>query len=215
MSDRDHRRIGAIVIVQSSPRIAEGRSQVVDGFLHQTDMDWLWMVDADMSWDPEAFDVLCKHADADATPILGGLCFGGGRSVDDFGRPQLFPTIYRLEKNDGSLQTKIVYDYPRDELIHVGATGAAFLLVHRRVFERMAKMLKTMPDGSPNPYPWFAEVVNKGRAMGEDITFCMRAQAAGFPIQVHTGVKVRHRKSFFLDEDLYDDMVKAALEEKV
>lgn len=214
LRDGPPKRITAVIEVQSSPRIAEGRSQVVDGFLHQTTADWLWMVDSDMAWDPEAFDVLCKHTDAKTTPIIGGLCFGGGRSVDDAGRPHLFPTIYQLVDNgDGDLGTKVVYDYPRDELISVGATGAAFLLVHRKVFTRMQSMLRTMPDGTPNPYPWFAEVVRKGRAVGEDITFCLRAKAAGFPIHIHTGARVRHQKRFYLDEALYDEMVAAALEE--
>lgn len=213
LRDRSQGRIGTIIEVQSSPRIAEGRSQVVDGFLHQTDEEWLWMVDADMAWDPEAFDLLCKHADVRDVPIIGGLCFGGGRSVDEAGRPHLFPTIYQLVEAEGTIGTRIMYDYPRDELIEVGATGAAFLMVHRRVFEAMAKKLKVMPDGTLNPYPWFAEVVNRGRPVGEDITFCIRAKSMGFPINIHTGARVRHQKRFYLDEDLYDQMVLAALEE--
>jgi GT2 family glycosyltransferase len=31
--------------------------------------------------------------------------------------------------------------------------------------------------------------------MGEDLTFCLRAAAAGYPIHVHTGVQVGHMKS--------------------
>lgn len=206
LRDRDYRRIGNVIEVQSSPRIAEGRSQVVDGFLHSTDDEWLWMVDADMCWEWEAFDLLCKHADPDTAPIVGGLCFGGGRSWDG-AKPRIFPTIYRFVKDAaGPPDIEIVTDYPRDQLVPVGATGGAFMLVHRRVFEKLARLLDRTPDGHPNPFPWFAEVINRGRPVGEDITFCMRAQAAGFQTWVHTGAKVRHRKHMYLDEAMFDEV---------
>lgn len=212
LHDRTRNRIQHVINVQSSPRIAEGRSELVDGFLHQTDADWLWMVDADMAWEPGDFEVLCQHADKDRAPIVGGLCFGGGRNFE-LGMPKVFPTIYKLVEQDGLPATKIVYDYPRDTFVRCSATGAAFLMVHRRVFVRMANHLSKMPDGTHNPYPWFAEVVNKGRAVGEDITFCLRAGALGFPIYVHTGVRIRHHKGIFLTEETYDYMVEKALEE--
>jgi hypothetical protein len=34
--------------------------------------------------------------------------------------------------------------------------------------------------------------------MGEDLTFCMRAAAAGLPIHVHTGIQVGHVKTTVL-----------------
>lgn len=213
LNDRENGFINNVIDVQSSPRIAEGRSAVVDSFLEGTDAEWLLMIDSDMAWEFEAVNILREHANAEECPIIGGLCFGGGRSVDNYGKPTIFPTIYQLIQENNSYATKIVYDYPRNQLVKVGATGAAFLMVNRKVFVRMANHLNKMPDGSHNPYPWFAEIVSHGRAVGEDITFCMRAQSLGFPVHVHTGAKVRHRKSTFLDEDLYDQMVIAALQE--
>lgn len=93
--------------------------------------------------------------------------------------------------------------YPPNRVVQVGATGAAFLLVHRFVFVTLKEKLAHSPDGYPNPYPWFAETVTRGRAVGEDITFCMRASACGFPVHVHTGAKVAHRKHIDLTEDLW------------
>ncbi len=213
LNDREKGFINHVIDVQSSPRIAEGRSAIVDSFLEHTDSEWLLMIDSDMAWKPEAVHILLEHADVDECPIIGGLCFGGGRSIDEYGKPRIFPTIYQLIPEQNWYSTKIVYDYPRNQLLKVGATGAAFLMVNRKVFIRMANHLNKMPDGSHNPYPWFAEIVAQGRAVGEDITFCMRAQSLGFPVHVHTGAKVRHRKSTCLDEDLYDQMVIAALQE--
>lgn len=202
--DRRLGRISHIIGVESSPRISEGRSQVVDGFL-DTDAEWLLMIDSDMTWDFAAFELLCEHADPEVAPIVGGLCFGGGRLWHGT-KPNIFPTIYRFIQDEGSLATEVVYDYPRDAFIPVGATGAAFLMVHRKVFHKLRKVLGKDTNGVHNPYPWFAEVVYKGRPVGEDIVFCMRAQAAGFPIYVHTGALIGHRKSVLLTQDLYDQV---------
>jgi hypothetical protein len=196
LRDRKIGRIQSIIGLQSSPRIAEARCQMVDGFLNQTRDEWLLSIDADMAWDFDAFETIVKHADPDTVPIIGGLCFAGGRSWKD-NKPTIRPTIYRI--GDGGM-TEIVENYERDSLVQVGATGAAFLLVHRRVFKAMQK-------AAPNdPHPWFAERYIQGRSVGEDITFCLRAQACGFPVHVHTGAKIAHRKSFFLTEELYDEV---------
>jgi hypothetical protein len=44
--------------------------------------------------------------------------------------------------------------------------------------------------------PWFREspVGAPLTLMGEDMTFCLRAAAAGIPVHVHTGVQVGHMK---------------------
>jgi hypothetical protein len=71
------------------------------------------------------------------------------------------------------------------------------VLIHRSVFEKIR-------DGyGPN---WFDRVVipkgPKGATkFGEDMSFCIRAKACGFPIYVHTGVKTTHDKGgVFFDE---------------
>jgi hypothetical protein len=48
--------------------------------------------------------------------------------------------------------------------------------------------------------PWFKEVpVGAPLAlMGEDLTFCLRCQAAGIPVHVHTGIQVGHMKPVML-----------------
>ncbi len=196
LQDRRMARIQTIIGLQTSPRIAEARCRMVEGFLNQTRDDWLLMIDADMAWDFDAFEKLVKHADPDTVPIIGGLCFAGGRSWHDR-KPSIRPTLYSIG-DDG--MPAPVDNYERDALVQVGATGAAFLMVHRRVFR---EMLKRQPN---DPHPWFAERYINGHSVGEDITFCLRAQACGFPVHVHTGVRISHRKNFYLDEALFDEV---------
>jgi hypothetical protein len=199
---------GGTIFNVSGPRIAEARTQIVEQFLTAESFKgagWLLMVDSDMVWRPEALDLLFESADAVERPIVGGLCFAGQSPAT------MYPTIYRFDRDDeGRITLDKEADYPRDQLVKVGATGGAFLLVHRTVFLRMSqphpKGFGTMPDGALNSYPWFVEghVDKHGRPFGEDIAFCMRANALGIPVHVDTRAKVSHHKSVFLDEQLYD-----------
>jgi hypothetical protein len=52
-------------------------------------------------------------------------------------------------------------------------------------------------------YPWFQETELAGERCGEDITFCIRAAAAGFPVYVNTAVPVGHQKAHVLTIDMY------------
>lgn len=199
---------GGTIMVVSGPRVAETRSKIVDNFLTHDQFErasWLLMVDSDMVFRPDDVDALFAVADPKERPIVGGLCFAG-LSPD-----QMYPTVYGYDRDDtGQLDVNRILDYPRDQLVKVGATGGAFLLVHRHVFEAMAqpapKGFGTNPDGTANVYPWFAEghVDKHGRPFGEDIAFCIRAGALGIPVHVHTGVKIGHHKAITLTEDVYD-----------
>jgi hypothetical protein len=195
-SEQSRKVIRATVSIQSGPRVAEARSQIVDNFA-KTNCDWLLMVDADMVWEDDALDKLLEVADEHDSPIVGGLCFGGR------GGQKLFPTVYKLVEVDGMPGTEKVEDYPKDAVVTCGATGAAFLLVHKRVFVEMRKAFGVLPNGRENPYPWFVEAASAGRPFGEDIAFCMKAQAMGIPVKVHTGVKIGHVKPMVLTEELY------------
>lgn len=183
------RRVVNIFNEWSSANVSASRNSIVRKFL-ATDAEWLWFIDADMAWEPDALDALHNVADPESAPIVGGLCFGASHDV-------LWPTIYQLGEVDGSPTTIRVDDYPRDSLVQVAATGAAFLLIHRRALEAIE--VKSFN----RTFPWFQETELNGQPVGEDLTFCLRAGMAGLPVFVHTGVKVGHHKSHLLTEDLF------------
>lgn len=191
-------RVTARVSLQSSPRIAQARNDMVAAFL-ESNQDWLLMIDADMAWKYEDFDRLCKAADPERRPIIGGLCFGGGRAGVG-GKLNIFPTLYNIsDTENGQIISDPVMEYPRNKVMRVGATGAAFLMVHKKVFVDIGKVFYG------HPFPWFMESVIRNKPIGEDITFCIRATSLEFPVFVHTGVKIGHEKRFYLTEELYDD----------
>ncbi len=203
---------GGTMKMTSGPRIAEARSQLVDMFFAEEQInkaEWLLMIDSDMVFKADLVDQLLSVADPVKVPILGGLCFAGGRDHDPY------PTIYREVQaygEDGKpfIAIEPYRDYPRNSLVKVGATGAACLLVHRQVFVALSKPhpqgFGTFADGRKNQYPWFAEgtVAPNGEPIGEDIAFCRRATGLGIPIHVHTGIKLGHIKHYVLDEAWFD-----------
>lgn len=175
----------------SSANISNARNRIVRAFLDQGDADWLLFVDSDMAFEVNAVSSMLAVADPETVPILGALCFG----ADEDG---LFPTVYNLVETDDGFITMRMNDYPRDALIRCAATGAAFLMVHRRVFAEM------LAHGYNRAFPWFQETHVGDRPMSEDITFCLRAAGLKVPVHVNAAVKIGHHKSRVLTEDEFD-----------
>jgi hypothetical protein len=183
-------RIVGLLQEWSSANVSGSRNNLTRQFLEGMG-DWLLWIDSDMSFQPDAMEQLLASADAEKRPIIGGLCFGSANG-------RLFPTVYQWgETETKDLVTWTDAGYRRDSIIQVGATGAAFLLVHRSALE-------TMRDRAFSAvFPWFQEMEMNGKPAGEDITFCLRAGICQLPVFVNTAVKVGHHKSQLLTEDLF------------
>lgn len=179
--------LGAIPKV-SGPRIAAARNTLVEHFLN-TPADWLFMVDDDMVFDSDALVRLLETADPDERPVVGGFAYAAGR--DGY-----FSTIWTLNEDNQPVR---VDDYPSGEVIRVVGTGAACLLVHRKVFEKIRESY------GESPWVWFQESSFDGRTVGEDFTFCVRVQEAGFPIHVDTGVEFGHEKLVNVDRKFVEN----------
>jgi GT2 family glycosyltransferase len=190
---------GHLANICASGRLAEGRNQLTGTFLDQTKADWLWMVDADMGFAPDTVSRLVAAADKYARPVVGGLCFGQKRvTVDQFGieRFMPFPTIYQFVERDDRAGWQIVMDYPRDQLVKVAGTGAACLLIHRRVLEQIRTKVGDH---------WWSPITHpKGTTFSEDLSFCVRLAAVDQPLYVDTRVKTSHHKNIYLDEVWFD-----------
>ena len=103
-----------------------------------------------------------------------------------------------VAEDDGVLiRTVRVGQYPENSLVKVAGTGAAFLLIHRGALEKIR-------DRKFNAtFPYFQETEMHGQPVGEDVTFCLRALAAGLPVHVNTGIKIGHHKSTLLTEEMF------------
>jgi len=194
----NHYGIAGHARIESGPRIASARNSLVRQFLDKKSWDgveWLLMLDADMTFDEDLLDHLFTDVRNDegkvTRPIVGGLCFGGGHG-------SILPTMYLItdpEQNNGS-PVQLVTDWKDGEIVEVDATGAACLLIHRKVLEHMRTLFE-------EPYPWFAESVRNGREFGEDWTFMLRCRKQGYPVYVNTAAKIGHIKSIEMNEEMW------------
>jgi len=192
--------------LESSPRIVEARTQVIETFLTDQRLrrpdngmpcEWLFTVDGDMDWEEDAIHKMVTRCHEENLWVLGGLCFAGNRK-------EMYPTIYGEDSNGQVVKMK---DYPRDATVKVAATGAAFMLIHRDVLLKVRAAYGRMPDPQyANPHPWYVEGINaKGEQWGEDIAFCKRIRSVGYDVWVDTRIKVGHMKRYALNEALYDE----------
>ena len=191
------RGIGSYIQVESGPRIASTRNLIVHRFLTLTTCEWLWMLDADITFDDSVLDKLLEAADPVERPIVTGLYFGGGRSGE------VFPIMYTIvdpKTNDGN-PISALKEWPPGEVIKIDGTGAGCMLMHRSALEKMEQHY-------PAPYHWFMETVYAGMEFGEDWTFCVRAAKIGIPIYCHTGVNLGHCKTFEIREENYFNPMK-------
>jgi len=185
-------------------QIHAGRNKLAHAVVTESQSEWLFMVDADMGFTPDTVERLIAAADPVERPIVGGLAFAqksDGAGAMFARRYRCTPTLYRMVETDTEVGFLPIFDYPRDELVEVDATGAACLLIHRTVLEKIR---------ADHGDRWFHPIElpkgPEGRTeFGEDISFCIRARACGFPLYVHTGIKTTHDKGgVFFDEETFD-----------
>lgn len=174
--------------------LSRQRNEVVKHFLDQHSSQWLLMVDSDEIVPVEAFDKLVAAAHEKDRPVVAGLYFGTVPNPEGLLSTPV-PHFYR-RADDGVMVTPVV-DYPRDSLIEIDAAGTGCLLVHRSVLEA----IRDGADASEgDAWCWFRDLPLAGNWLGEDLYFCRRVRALGFPIFGHTGAILPHRRRYWLDE---------------
>jgi GT2 family glycosyltransferase len=192
VDDRSEQRIETILQDWSSANVSQSRNKLTSKFLDEFSADWLLWIDSDMAWDPYDVYRIIDSADPEKRPVVGGLCFGAMHGA-------LFPTIYLWgETPEGKLVTYRPHEYPHNAMVPVVGTGAAFLLIHRSVLE------KVRDHEFSKTFPFFQEMEWSGDPVGEDLAFCLRCAQLQIPVHVNTAIKIGHHKSHLLNEALFD-----------
>lgn len=135
---------------------------------------WLLFIDDDMVWETDAVERLVAARNEIDADIIGGLCFRRSAPHE--------PTMY-MRENATSGGYIFLEDWS-DDIVEVDATGMAFCLIHKRVFELIGGPRPTL-TGPPNFFRWEG-------TLGEDLRFCQDAKAAGARIFVDTRLKIGH-----------------------
>lgn len=191
--------------VSGAMGVAAARSEIAAYFLEHTDAEWLFMVDSDMGFAADTVDRMIQSAEANSVPVLGALCFAQKldpdvRQNDLYAvRYRIAPTLYSWhERSNGEAGFQSVTKYRRNAFQKVAGTGAACILIHREALEAVGPrpfMPITDPKAGGNGTP---------RDFSEDLSFCIRVQAAGLEMGVDTSIKTTHYKGgVFLDETTF------------
>jgi GT2 family glycosyltransferase len=179
--------VGCLTAQSGGTLVSYARNLLAENLL-KSPYQWLLMVDADMAFTPDNVADLAEAADQDERPVITGVC----ATLNPAGTATI-PAIYRANLD----ATGAIFNFitrgktlPADGVHQVDACGAAFLMIHRSVLEKIA------------PGEWFREgVTPSGGIRGEDLSFCVRASEAGFPIWAHCGVRPGHLKTVCLTAD--------------
>jgi hypothetical protein len=183
LGEDGYRTIAGTIRVETGPVLVAARNKLVQVFMEQMDFPWLFMVDTDMVFGPDVIDRLKQVASPHI--IAGALCFGW------FSDARIAkPTLY----GEGMAQ---ITEWTPGALVPVEATGAACLLVHRRVLE-------ALPAGA-----WFKQ--SEDGSWGEDQGFFMNAAAAGIRAVIDTSTQVLHDKHIHVGLRDYDPAALRAL----
>lgn len=164
------------------------------------DAEWLWWCDTDMGFEPDMLEQLLAVADPVDAPVVGALCFAmmeSGRDRFHGFRFRIVPTMYMLgTTTDGHGSFCFYGPYPADTVVQVAGTGAACVLIHRSVLEKVRAKWGDV---------WFDQIADsRDSVIGEDLSFCLRLQALGVPIFVHTGAQTSHHKTMWVTEEDYN-----------
>jgi len=153
--------------------------------------DWLLFIDDDMTWQPDAVARLVRTRDEYDLDMVGALCFRRSHPYQ--------PTLYMRESPTSGRYTYLEKWAP-DALVEVDATGLAFCLIHKRVFERLAGA--EMPSYEERQHK-YASFFRWEGGLGEDLAFCQDAKTAGCRIFVDTSIRIGHMGELEITERTY------------
>lgn len=139
--------------------------------------DYILFADSDITWTPEMVKSLVEAN----KPIIGGVFV--------LRIPPYYPVVFRFNKRKDGYEN--IYEIPDDgEPFKCDAIGTGFLLVKRSVFKALAEQGEKYPF---DPILWpYANFDRHSKALPEDMSFCHRAQKAGFEVWAHAGVQPGH-----------------------
>lgn len=157
--------------------IEDARNTLTKVALSYADVTDLLFIDDDMVFRPESAQRLLDHK----LPIVGALCFNR--------REPYQPVLARLQPPEYALENRYgwIYDFPRNALVSVDGTGAAFLLIAREVFEAV--------DAVRGEGHWWDKLSDTS----EDFSFCWHVRDSGYEIFVDTGLEIGHIGSVCID----------------
>lgn len=175
----------------NSSLITIGRSRCANFFINNTEHEYLFFLDSDIGFNPEDVLKLLSHQ----VNIVSGAY-----------PMKTIPIRYCCDV----LQP----EQRKGDLIKISGNGMGFVLIHRSVFNNMAKNfpeLKYTPPTNDSSYPvsesefnnsyhYFMEHKENNSFMSEDKSFFHRSRMLGYDIWLDTTIKLQHIGSHIFTE---------------
>lgn len=169
----------------SGPYLDDERNKCVEWFLNKTSSTYLLFIDSDIEFNPTDVYHLIELAVTNSLELLGGVYY----NAHFLG---LRPVVYNWQEVEEQNQ-QVLLPIPSaqltaDDVMRCDAFGTGFMAIHRDLLIRMGEHFRY-------PTPWFAEVSVNNVHMGEDLTFCLRANELGAPPHIAPGIQLVHYKT--------------------
>ena len=203
-SSRGHQVSCAFMFNESL--ITRGRNNMAHQFL-KTDNDYLFWIDADIRFRAE--DAL-KMLECDLD-IIGGIYPKKEINWEQV-RAAAAEGKERLQNYTGSFVVNLPYGSTnvvvrQDQPCEVMALGTGFMLVKRRVFEKLAKHVKTFKNDMSAMQPgeeikaFFNTPIEKesGRFLSEDYDFCVQWRKRGGKVYAAPWCQLGHMGSYLFE----------------
>ena len=172
-----------LLTITNSSLITQCRSKCANFFVNNTQFDHLFFLDSDIGFQPESVLKLLQY-NMDIVSATYPM--------------KIYPTRYPVTIKQPEER--------RGDLIKINGDGMGFVMIHRRVFQDIAKQypgLRYMPcdksSDTPstdaekaNSFHFFAELKNDDGYMSEDKAFFRRAENVGYDVWMDTTIQLTH-----------------------
>lgn len=195
--------------------IQRGRNALADQFMKRKECTHLLFIDADIKFDPNDIPAMVA-ADKDIICGIYPKKEINWHTVERATRNGV--PANELPRHTGSLVVNLVgyagaVTVPRDKPVEIWNGGTGFMLIKRRVFDKLKKKVDSYnndvailgTDNKPNRITeYFACSIEEGteRLLSEDYHFCMVARKNGFKIYAAPWVTLGHFGTYLFEGTL-------------
>lgn len=173
-----------------SARSALGREKIIGEAFLPSPAEYLLWIDSDMAFAPSTFAIIYEEMlrlrhEGTQCGVTSALAFMYSETDQ-----KVLPNCF-FRNQDGRYEVRAEYK-PR-ERFWCDATGVAFTLIHREVYEKVGP-------------PWHQDWVQHpetGFPMGHDVSFFHEAAKHGYRVRYCSDAQTGHMKMFAVDEGMW------------